>query len=205
MIVSRLAYLMGVQISTSYAAAFSFPGDLLPEFPLKLKRAPAICADMQCYASCKCCSCYGCRFQSAICADMQCYKRAAQLLSDTESFQSAICADMQCYTVLLHRRGVRGTFQSAICADMQCYSFGGFPCRNSRPVSVRYLRGYAVLLVLSATAALMADGFSPLSARICSATATTALGIALEDAFQSAICADMQCYTYPVVEDHQTE
>ena len=39
MIVSRLAYLMGVRISTSYAAAFSFPGDLLPEFPLKLKRA----------------------------------------------------------------------------------------------------------------------------------------------------------------------
>ena len=30
---------MGVQISTSYAAALSFPGDLLPEFPLKLKRA----------------------------------------------------------------------------------------------------------------------------------------------------------------------
>src|ERR1022692_2291332 len=39
MMVSRLAYLMGVQISTSYAAAFSFPGDLVPEFPLKLKRA----------------------------------------------------------------------------------------------------------------------------------------------------------------------
>jgi hypothetical protein len=30
---------MGVQISTSYAAAFAFPGDLVPEFPLKLKRA----------------------------------------------------------------------------------------------------------------------------------------------------------------------
>ena len=36
-------------------------------------------------------------------------------------------------------------FQSAICADMQCYRSGYGECARFRLVSVRYLRGYAVL------------------------------------------------------------
>ena len=52
---------------------------------------------------------------------------------------------MQCYAV---RQGhVVGCqlFQSAICADMQCYKIVLVEAGAIRKVSVRYLRGYAVL------------------------------------------------------------
>ena len=61
-------------------------------------------------------------------------------------------------------------------------------------VSVRYLRGYAVLRGGGFWIICSGERFSPLSARICSATAGKQRANVRSLLFQSAICADMQCY-----------
>ena len=77
---------------------------------------------------------------------------------------------MQCYIECGLIVVVSAWFQSAICADMQCYRRGYLHARLTRLVSVRYLRGYAVLRPSNARTKAYFRGF------------------------QSAICADMQCY-----------
>ena len=135
------------------------------------------------------------QFQSAICADMQCYTMLSNS-SHQDGFVSV--RYLRGYAVLRHEIGCllaqRQMFQSAICADMQCYTTSMRTITTCPSVSVRYLRGYAVLRVVLAGDQLAMIRFSPLSARICSATYNPFHEAGAANRFQSAICADMQCY-----------
>ena len=76
---------------------------------------------------------------------------------------------------------------------MQCYAHCRYALRGHHHVSVRYLRGYAVLLPAGAGVGAPQRFQSAICADM--QCYTQAAADALDDMmFQSAICADMQCY-----------
>ena len=161
-------------------------------------------------------------FQSAICADMQCY---AGVPSGQAANVAVSVRYLRGYAVLLLRRAEAERYQVVSVRYLRGYAVlqrVAAACLSASSVSVRYLRGYAVLQVRTRATYLANDvsvrylrgyavlldrayretrraiGFSPLSARICSATLHVHHSAALSFLFQSAICADMQCYKWHV-------
>ena len=89
------------------------------------------------------------------------------------------------------RAGCFSPLSARICSATACPGTAGL----GATVSVRYLRGYAVLHAARRWLEQNDRRFSPLSARICSATYLEGAAWAAVELFQSAICADMQCYS----------